>query len=147
MKNKRILIIGSSRGIGLGTAKMLHNEKFTVFGASRTKINVPFEHLELDLNSKESIDLFIKRFSLLTKGIEGLILNAGISVNPKILIKDQNDIKLQTFNEFESILKVNLSSYYYLINKLSNFLENNSSIIAISSIGSVLSFPSNQDIK
>ena len=54
---KIILLTGASSGIGLETAKLLHQKGYKVYGASRSieNTNPSFEKITIDLNDKETI--------------------------------------------------------------------------------------------
>ena len=78
-----ILIIGANRGLGLEFAKQYSNEDHNVFATTRNKNDAKelnsiknIKVFELDLNSDESLDNFIKDIS--SQKIDILIHNAGI---------------------------------------------------------------------
>ena len=78
-----ILIIGANRGLGLEFAKQYSNEEHNVFATTRNKNDAKelnsiknIKVFELDLNSDESLDNFIKDIS--SQKIDILIHNAGI---------------------------------------------------------------------
>ncbi len=78
---KQVIITGSSRGIGLATAKLLlQNEEVKVIGTStsgESSINHPnFKCFQLDLSSKNSIIDFIGKLN--HKKIDFIINNAAI---------------------------------------------------------------------
>ena len=78
-----ILIIGANRGLGLEFAKQYSNENHNVFATTRSKNDSKELNLiknikvfELDLNSDESLDNFVRDIS--SQKIDILIHNAGI---------------------------------------------------------------------
>ena len=63
IKNKQILIIGASKGIGYEVSKKLHEHKAKIIGIARSDINPTFEYLKVDITkSKQIVNLcqFIK---------------------------------------------------------------------------------------
>ncbi|MEM9047230.1 MAG: coniferyl-alcohol dehydrogenase [Pseudomonadota bacterium] len=76
LKNKRIVVTGSSSGIGWETAKMLTEQGAAVLGVD---INKNFDHVEefyrADLADPRAIDALV---DVLPDGIDGLVNNAGL---------------------------------------------------------------------
>jgi short-subunit dehydrogenase len=81
---KTILITGATSGIGLVIANQLHQNGYKVYGTSRMpekfRTKFPFEILELDITSEESIQKCMATLLAKTSTIDALINNAGIGV-------------------------------------------------------------------
>ena len=88
MDNKRIVITGASRGIGLEMARILINKGHTVYGAVRNPEGAtdlqeagPAGILQLDISDQASIDAFGEELSETTEALDILVNNAGITSN------------------------------------------------------------------
>ena len=88
MDNKKIVITGASRGIGLEMARILIGKGHTVFGAVRNPDGAsdlrdagPAGILQLDISDQNSIDSFSKELSGVTDSLDILVNNAGITSN------------------------------------------------------------------
>ncbi|WP_425619537.1 3-oxoacyl-ACP reductase FabG [Buchnera aphidicola] len=113
---KTALIIGASRGIGKVIAKKLIKKGITVIGTSTTKNGVKIINdysknngfgLVLDLKNTHSIADKIKEIYTQKYSIDILINNAGI--------KKDNLLVNMTHQEWEDVIKINLSSIFYLV--------------------------------
>ncbi|QIE02059.1 3-oxoacyl-ACP reductase FabG [Buchnera aphidicola] len=113
---KTALIIGASRGIGKVIAKKLIKKGITVIGTSTTKNGVKIINdysknngfgLVLDLKNTHSISDKIKEIYTQKYSIDILINNAGI--------KKDNLLVNMTHQEWEDVIKINLSSIFYLV--------------------------------
>lgn len=138
MNNKNILLIGGSGGIGTAIGKSLI-KNFNLITASRNNPNYNSEFFYLDLGDDDSINSFCKEIKKKYKSLDGLIFASGKSINPKT---DSNE-NLQSSETFRELIEINVISFYKIICQLDDFLNNNSSIILISSIGAHFSFPNN----
>lgn len=141
LTGKNILIIGSSSGLGETLAKYLYKTNVDIMGISRTKSQNIFKQLQIDISKKEDLKNFKIYLESNKIKFDGVILNAGISSEPKLKQKDM--YKLQSTEEFLKILEVNLIGIYSIMKIIEPFLNNGSSIVGISSIGSELGFPNN----
>tara|TARA_Y100000817_G_scaffold62539_1_gene46981 strand:+ start:376 stop:1083 length:708 start_codon:yes stop_codon:yes gene_type:complete len=88
MDNKKILITGASRGIGLEMARILIGKGHTVFGAVRNPDGASDLHaaepagvLKLDISDQDSINSFSEELSTITDSLDILVNNAGITSN------------------------------------------------------------------
>lgn len=112
--NKVAVVVGSSKGIGLGVADTFEELGAKVIRVSRTE--------GVDISNKESIDSF---FATLTH-IDFLINVAGINFCKKI-----EDIEI---DEWDSVIDTNLRSFYYLIKKSIPLMKSGGRIVNVSSI-------------
>lgn len=115
IKNKDVLLIGGSRGIGAGIRKEFLKEGANVISVDRSVC---------DISKPEEIDYFFETLEI--KNIDILINNAGISNCNKI-----EDITLQEWN---NVLDVNLTSFFYIIKKSLPLMKRGSKIVNVSSI-------------
>ncbi len=141
IENKNILVVGASSGIGKYLSDQLLALDCSVIGVGRRLVNPSFLYKQLDLSIDSSIDSLLEFIKENYAQIDGMILNMAIS-SPPLKSSDSSN-KLQNIEAFNSILHTNLNSTYKIINKLSNLLGINSSLIFISSIGANLGFPDN----
>jgi NAD(P)-dependent dehydrogenase (short-subunit alcohol dehydrogenase family) len=80
-----VLVTGATSGIGLTIANHLHKNGYRVLGTSRSpgrqQGQFPFELLELDISSDESIRNCVAALSAGETRLDVLINNAGIGIN------------------------------------------------------------------
>lgn len=112
--NKVAVVVGSSKGIGLGVADKFEELGAKVIRVSRTE--------GIDISDKNSIDLFFKSLT----HIDFLINVAGINFTKKI-----EDIEI---DEWDSVLDTNLRSFYYIIKKSIPLMKSGGRIVNVSSI-------------
>ena len=112
--NKVAVVVGSSKGIGLGVADKFEELGAKVIRVSRTE--------GIDISDKNSIDLFFKSLN----HIDFLINVAGINFTKKI-----EDIEI---DEWDSVLDTNLRSFYYIIKKSIPLMKSGGRIVNVSSI-------------
>ena len=116
LKNKRVVVTGSSSGIGLETAKILSEQGATVLGVD---INKGFEHVEefyrADLSDPRAIDALV---DVLPDKIDGLVNNAG----------------LPPTRPAEQLLAINLLAVKRLTNALVSKMSDQASIVNVASL-------------
>lgn len=112
--NKKVLVVGSSKGIGKGVYNSFKMLGADVVGISRSN--------GTDISSKEDIDIFFNNI----ESIDFLINVAGINYCKKI-----DEI---SFNEWDNVLKTNLSSFFYIIKKSLPLMKSGGRIVNVSSI-------------
>lgn len=119
--NKVVLITGTSRGIGLATAKKFAEGGYTIIAPTRS---------EMDLTSPESIRAYFDRNNLT---VDCIVNNAGI--NPLSKIEDISDQDLQ------ETLNVNLVAPVLIIRALVSSMKERryGRIVNVSSIWGVVS--------
>jgi len=135
-KDKTIIVTGATRGIGKKISNDLYKlgANLLLTGTNKNEINIlnkpkknNIEYLHLDFLKENSVNSFLEDISKYKK-IDGLVNNAGIN--------RLNSIQNATIEDWNDILKVNLSASFLLINKLSkNMIKN--SFGRIVNIGSI----------
>ena len=113
MKNKIVVVVGGSTGIGKGIV-----DSFKKLGARVESIS----RSNCDITKKEDIDFY---FSDIHK-VDILINNAAINY-----CKPIENISL---NEWDEVINTNLTSYFYIIKKCIPLMSKGSKIINVSSI-------------
>ncbi|MGB3243890.1 MAG: coniferyl-alcohol dehydrogenase [Sulfitobacter sp.] len=116
LKGKRIIVTGSSSGIGWETAKILTAQGAEVLGVD---INKNFDHVEefyrVDLSDPRAIDALV---DVLPDGIDGLVNNAG----------------LPPTRPAEQLLAINLLAVKHLTQALIPKMADNASIANVASL-------------
>lgn len=112
--NKIAVVVGSSKGIGLGVADKFEELGAKVIRVSRTD--------GVDISDKNSIDSFFESIT----HIDFLINVAGINHCKKI-----EDIEM---DEWDSVIDTNLRSFYYIIKKSIPLMKSGGRIVNVSSI-------------
>ena len=113
-KNKNVIVVGSSRGIGKGVYDSFNKLGANVFGISRSS--------GVDINKKDEIDNFFQGI----KSVDFLINIAGINFCKKI-----QEIDLTEWND---VINTNLTSFFYIIKKTIPLMSPGSRIVNVSSI-------------
>lgn len=96
-KTKKVLITGSSRGIGLATALELKKNGYEIIGTATSKKGIDvlskqgISGLILNLNSDKSIEMFLKKITDQYTDISILINNAGITKDNIVLKMKEDD--------------------------------------------------------
>ena len=147
IKNKRVLIVGASRGIGYQISARLKKDNAKVIGIARSDISPDFKYIKVDISNANEINNFKSYIKKNNIYFDGIVINSAISQPPKE-VEEKEDFKddqkfSQLPNKFEFINNINLISVYKLLFIISPFIAKNASIVCISSIGSILGFPSN----
>ncbi len=132
---KKIIVTGTSRGIGLELVKLLAAEGHQVLALSRNETPVK----DLQLENVQSFAFDITEESDLQKAsdfvkekwgeIDILINNAGAIVN-----KPFEEISSE---EFERVYKINVFGVAALTRKMIPFMNNRSHVVTVSSMGGV----------
>jgi 3-oxoacyl-[acyl-carrier protein] reductase len=113
IQNKDVLVIGGSRGIGLGIKNAFLERNCNV---------VSVDSSVCDISKPDEIDSFMSTL----KNIDILVNNAAINH-----CKSIEDIDL---NEWKNVLDVNLTSFFYIIKKTLPLMSRGSKIVNVSSI-------------
>ena len=116
LKGKRIVVTGSSSGIGWETSNILTEQGAEVLGVDVIK---NFDHVEefyrADLSDKRTIEALV---DALPKGIDGLVNNAGLPPTRPV----------------EQLLEVNLVGLKHLTYQMIPKLNDNASIVNVASL-------------
>jgi len=113
MKNKVVIIVGGSKGIGKGLYDAFIDRDCIVHSISRKNC---------DITSPDQIDSYLDKISK----VDILINNAAINY-----CKPIEEISL---NEWNGVIDTNLTSYFYIIKKCLPKMDRGSKIVNVSSI-------------
>ena len=131
---KNVIITGTSSGIGFELVKLFSQNKCRVLAISRNNSRLRDLNLNLvkaidfDLNKNEyfnNLDNYLKSF----ERVDILINNAGFLIN--------KPFEETSFEDFQSVYSTNVFSAAMLIKHTVKFMDQNSNVVNISSIGGV----------
>ena len=134
MKNKNIIITGTSRGIGYEMALQFANAGYNVLAISRKTPQILIDHenitcLPIDISDENQLQQVNEFISKTWKKVDVLIHNAG-----SLLHKNFTEITTQ---EFQNIYKVNVFAVAELTKICIPFMEKGSHVVTISSMGGI----------
>ena len=134
MKNKNIIITGTSRGIGYEMALQFANAGYNVLAISRKTPQILIDHenitcLPIDISDENQLQQVNEFISKTWKKVDVLIHNAGA-----LLHKNFTEITTQ---EFQNIYKVNVFAVAELTKICIPFMEKGSHVVTISSMGGI----------
>lgn len=132
IKNKVVFITGGANGIGKATALLFSKDNKVIVIDNDEKAckelkeeNKEIEVYNEDITNYNNIEKIIDEIFNKYKNIDILINNAGIqTIAP---------ISKLTLKEWDEVLKVNLTSNFYITQLVSNRMKNDSTILNISS--------------
>lgn len=135
MENKKIVITGTSRGIGFELALQFANNGHQVLAISRNTKKELLEHaniscLPIDISNQEEIfqvENFIK--NSWNNAVDIVINNAGLLIN--------KPFEQLTTTDFEQVYKVNVFAVAQLIQICIPFMKKGSHVVTISSMGGI----------
>ena len=141
MKNKTVLITGSSSGIGFELAKQFAERKFFVIAASRNLDSLktlPSEYIhsfKLDVNKQEDIESLVNYLKSENIKIDILINNAGFGL--------MGPAAETSPEKYKEVFETNFFSQIRVTQTLLPFIpqSDNSRIVNIGSISGVLTTP------
>ena len=125
---KRIIITGTSRGIGKALANHLHAQGHEVIALSRqSETDAPYTVIEMDFTNESQYD---RLDAVLAKGpIDAVIHNAGTLIN--------KPFEELTTADFEYVYKVNVFGLAALTRRLIPALQPGSHVVTVSSMGGI----------
>jgi NAD(P)-dependent dehydrogenase (short-subunit alcohol dehydrogenase family) len=131
--SKKIIITGTSRGIGYELALKFANAGHQVLGISRKTPQALLEHpnitcLSVDL-SGEDLSVITDFISQTWKKVDIIVHNAGSLVN--------KPFAQTTLEDFEKVYKVNVFGVANLTRVCLPYLQKGSHVVSISSIGGI----------
>lgn len=132
---KNIIITGTSRGIGFELAQLFANNNCKVLALSRNDkslkaLNHPnIETLAVDITESEALDGVQSYIETNWKKVDILINNAGALVN--------KPFEQTTTSDFLQVYKVNVFAVAELTRRVLPFLQKNSHVVSISSMGGI----------
>ncbi len=132
---KKIIITGTSRGIGLELVKRLAGAEHQILALSRN--SVPVEELKLenvhtfpfDITSEDDLEKASEFVKENWKQVDILIHNAGAIVNKPFMELSSE--------EFERVYKINVFGVAALTRHLLPFMRSESHMVTVSSMGGV----------
>lgn len=125
LKDKRIIVTGGGRGLGLAMARKFINEGAQVLIAGRNEktlknsaLELGCEWLVLDMQQFDSFDTFLKDAIRKLGEVNCLVNNAGISLHEPTFF----DV---TEESFEAQLKTNLEGPFFLAQAVAAYMKSN----------------------
>jgi NAD(P)-dependent dehydrogenase (short-subunit alcohol dehydrogenase family) len=137
-KNKVAVITGGNSGIGYATAKKLSKDGVQVIITGRRKeaiekaasaLNVT--GLIADQSSLQAVEKLVAEVASRFGKIDMLLINAGITKFATI--------ELMTENVFDEIMNVNFKGAYFTLSKFIPILNDNASVVLLSSTSATIS--------
>ena len=125
MKNKSVLITGSSSGLGYDLCKTFLDSGWKVYGISRSESKLPISEVVCDFKNLELLRESIAKLEI--KSIDTIILNAGTLGN----LSKQSEI---TIEEYMDVFTINVLSNKIILDYVLDELKVNvKNVIGISS--------------
>ncbi|MFA6152386.1 MAG: SDR family oxidoreductase [Chitinophagaceae bacterium] len=138
LKNKIAVVTGGNSGIGYATAKLLHEKGAKVIITGRRKEAVEQAATKLgvigfvaDQSILSEIENLVHTIASQFGKIDILLINAGITKFATI--------ELMTENIFDEIMNVNFKGAYFTLSKFIPLLNDNASVIFLSSTSATIS--------
>lgn len=125
LSNKKIIITGGGRGIGLAMARKFVSEGASVLIAGRNEdtlkasaAEIGCQYLKLDVQDTSSFNVFVDKADKMLGGANCLVNNAGISLHEKTFM----DV---TPESFDVQINTNFKGVFFLTQKFIQLLLNN----------------------
>ncbi|ASJ17571.1 oxidoreductase [Thermococcus chitonophagus] len=119
----KVLITGSSSGIGLELSKIFLSKGYRVYGVSRREVNLGdnYTHIKADLSIRKGIEI-VKKF-LGNEKLDILVNNAGFGILKPILE--------HSWEEMEEIFRLNVISPIILTRELLSKLKLDAKVVFV----------------
>jgi NAD(P)-dependent dehydrogenase (short-subunit alcohol dehydrogenase family) len=138
LKNKLAVITGGNSGIGYATAKTLNENGTKVIITGRRKEAIEKAASELnvsgllaDQSNLSDIDILVAKVKEVFGKVDILLINAGIT--------KFTPIELMTENMFDEVMNVNFKGAYFTLSKFIPILNDNASVVFLSSTSATIS--------
>ena len=138
LKNKVAVITGGNSGIGYATAKKLSEDGVQVIITGRRKEAIEKAASELnvtgliaDQSNLQAVEGLVTEVTSRFGKIDVLLINAGITKFATI--------ELMTENVFDEIMNVNFRGAYFTLSKFIPILNDNASVVLLSSTSATIS--------
>jgi NAD(P)-dependent dehydrogenase (short-subunit alcohol dehydrogenase family) len=138
IKNKVAVITGGNSGIGYATAKALNENGAKVIITGRRKEAIEKAASELnvigllaDQSNLPDIDILVAKVKEDFGKVDILLINAGIT--------KFTPIELMTENMFDEVMNVNFKGAYFTLSKFIPILNDNASVVFLSSTSATIS--------
>jgi len=138
LKNKVAVITGGNSGIGYATAKALNENGAKVIITGRRKEAIEKAASELnasgllaDQSNLSDIDILVAKVKEDFGKVDILLINAGITKFAPI--------ELMTENMFDEVMNVNFKGAYFTLSKFVPILNDNASVVFLSSTSATIS--------
>lgn len=135
IKNKKIIINGGSKGIGLCLYKELGRNCDQIFSISRSNIESK-NKFKADSSDFEQISSVFKKIYNRTGKIDCI-------VNVSAVTNNYNNLKKKDLYNFDKIIQNNVNSYYNTIILADKYMKRNGSIVNITSIAAHVGLSNN----
>jgi NAD(P)-dependent dehydrogenase (short-subunit alcohol dehydrogenase family) len=137
MGSKRIIVTGSSRGIGLALVKQLISQDHEVLALSRNTESLELlshsrknlHPLQADITEASDLEIIVKFVKERWGKVDILIHNAGTLIH--------KPFKETGLDDFINVYKVNVFAVAELTRRLERFLKSGSHVVGISSMGGI----------
>lgn len=106
---KTVIITGSTKGIGLATAKKFLTEGFKVIGTGRSASKIDhknYQHHTFDVGNSKDVETFYQNISNELDAVELLVNNAGIGWPTPI-----DDCKT---GDWDEMMRINVNGVFYM---------------------------------
>lgn len=138
LENKVAVITGGNSGIGYATAKAMHENgaKVVITGRRKEAIEKAASELKVsgllaDQSNLSDIDNLVTKVKEDFGKVDILLINAGIT--------KFTPIELMTENMFDEVMNVNFKGAYFTLSKFIPILNDNASVVFLSSTSATIS--------
>lgn len=138
-RGKTVLISGASRGIGLLTARLLHERGHRVFGTARRPeaASAPFPMLPLDVTDGASVRAAVAQVVAEAGRLDVLVNNAGYDLYGAAEDTPFEELQAQVDANFFGAVRLTTAALPHMRR------QGGGSIVSLSSVGGLLALPYN----